>query len=58
MSIWNPNMIRTCFQSLSYRSLELDSRHNPMATAKDMIDNEFVLLLGAEESLEDDTFFG
>lgn len=35
-------IIRTCFQSLSYRALQLDNRHPPMRTFDDLRKNDFL----------------
>lgn len=55
--IWSL-MIRTCFQSLSYRALQMDSRHESMKTAEDMVENKFETLLSEYELLLDNTLFG
>lgn len=39
--IWSL-IIRTCFQSLSYRALQLDNRHPPMKTFDDLREHEFL----------------
>lgn len=39
-------IIRTCFQSLSYRALQLDNRYASMATYKDLRENNFSQFTG------------
>lgn len=41
-------IIRTCFQSLSYRALQLDSRHPPMKTFEDLRANNFTQYVYAD----------
>lgn len=41
--IWSL-IIRTCFQSLSYRALQMDNRHPPLKTMEDLLDSGFHLL--------------
>lgn len=38
--IWSL-IVRTCFQSLNYRALQLDLRHPPMKTVDDLRENNF-----------------
>lgn len=41
--IWS-TLIRTCFQPISYRVLQLDNRHPPMKTTEDLMRNKFLRL--------------
>lgn len=43
-------IIRTCFQSLSYRALQLDNRRPPMKTISDLLHNNFTQFCGLPAS--------
>lgn len=47
-------IIRTCFQSLLFRALQMDLRHLPLRTFQDLLDNKFSQYVVSEKALDID----